>query len=125
MELDVVGAPVARVSDVHKALKLAYEMTTRQVSRLELRVVAVGGTPQPSHAAILSALSEVRPALDISAALGSDAAGFGAGAWLVVRVAPLTLMQPFPPASPHEVCEDPQEPIPFPEIRVVHNWSHI
>ena len=105
-----MGTPVPRVADLYKAVKSTFELSALQVVRLKLCVLAVGGAPQPSHAAIQTALSEVRPALDMSAALGSGAAGFGAGAWLVGRVDPLMPMQPFPPAS-HEVVP-PRSPSP-------------
>ena len=59
-----------------------------QIACTELRVVAAGG-PQPAPGAISASLAAPHTALDASAPLGSPAAGFGAGAWLVAReVAP-------------------------------------
>ena len=86
VEVDV-PAP-ARVCDVRKALREPFQLSGLQVARTELRVVAAGG-PQPAPSAVSAALAAPRAALDASAPLGSPAAGFGAGAWLVAReVAP-------------------------------------
>ena len=86
VEVDV-PAP-ARVCDVRKALREPFQLSGLQVARTELRVVAAGG-PQPVPGAVSAALAAPLAALDASAPLGSPAAGFGAGAWLVAReVAP-------------------------------------
>ena len=90
IEVDVPApahAP-ARVCDVRKALRAPFQLSGLQMARTELRVVAAGG-PQPAPGAISAALAAPYAALDASAPLGSPAAGFGAGAWLVAReVAP-------------------------------------
>ena len=86
VEVDV-PAP-ARVCDLRKALREPFELSGLQVARTELRVVAAGG-PQPAPGAVSAVLAAPHAALDASAPLGSPAAGFGAGAWLVAReVAP-------------------------------------
>ena len=86
VEVDV-PAP-ARVCDVRKALREPFQLSGLQVARTDLRVVAADG-PQPAPDAVSAALAAPRAALDASAPLGSPAAGFGAGAWLVAReVAP-------------------------------------
>ena len=81
-EVDV-PAP-ARVCDLRKALRALLQLSGLQMARTELRVVAAGG-PQPAPGAVSAALAGPRAALDASAPLGSPAAGFGGGAWLVAR----------------------------------------
>ena len=88
-EFVVVDVPApARVCDLRKALQDPFQLSGLQIARTELRVVAAGG-PQPAPGAIAAALAVPRAALDASAPLGSPAAGFGDGAWLLAReVAP-------------------------------------
>ena len=83
----------ARVADVYKGLRATFELSGPRLASTELRLVAAAG-PQPTAAAISAALAGDCAALDVSAPLGSAAAGFGAGAWLVARPAAASQLHP-------------------------------
>ena len=73
-----VPAP-ARIADVYKGLRATFQLSGPRLAATELRLVAAAG-PQPTAASISAALARDCAALDVSAPLGSAAAGFGAGA---------------------------------------------